>query len=121
MQRGISDIQSTCACIAGAWKNEEVDLKKIEEENRLLNGSAWNEEVVPQKTSDKKPEQVPVKTVMVYWIDKENMRKEPIGILMERRNQERENNNAIGMLRLARKTFARTEEEARRILIGEFV
>ena len=50
-----------------------------------------------------------------------NMRKEPIGILMERRKLERENNNAIGMLRLARKVFARTEEEAKRILIGDFV
>jgi hypothetical protein len=58
---------------------------------------------------------------MVYWMDKKNMRKEPLGILMERRKLERENNNAIGMLRLARKEFAKTEEEAKRILIGEYV
>jgi hypothetical protein len=58
---------------------------------------------------------------MVYWMDKKNMRKEPIGILMERRKSERDNNNAIGMLRLARKEFAKTEEESQRILIGDFV
>jgi len=87
----------------------------------LMKGSSWNEEELPQKTLDKKPEQAPVKTVMVYWMDKKNMRKEPIGILMERRKLERENSNAIGMLRLARKVYARTEEEAQRILIGDFV
>jgi hypothetical protein len=98
-------------------------MKKNGEDNRLMKGSAWSEEEVLQKTSDKKPEpeQVPVKTVMVYWMDKKNTRKEPLGILMERRKLERENNNAIGMLRLARKEFAKTEEEAQRILIGDFV
>jgi hypothetical protein len=101
-------------------ENEEGDMKKIEEDNQLLNGLALEEDV-PQKAAVMMPEQVPVKTVMVYWMDKENMRKEPIGILMERRKLERENNNAIGMLRLARKTFAKTEEEAQRILIGDFV
>jgi len=95
-------------------------MKKIEEDAGLLNGLVFEEDV-PQKAADRMPEQVPVKTVMVYWMDKENMRKEPIGILMERRKLERENNNAIGMLRLARKTFAKTEEEAQRILIGDFV
>jgi len=96
-------------------------MKKNGDDNWLIKGSAWSEEEVRQKTLDKKPEQAPVKTVMVYWMDKKNLRKEPIGILMERRKLERENNNAIGMLRLARKTFARTEEEAQRILIGDFV
>ena len=96
-------------------------MKKNGDDNWLIKGSAWSEEEVLQKKLDKKPEQVPVKTVMVYWMDKKNLRKEPIGILLERRKLERENNNAIGMLRLARKTFARTEEEAQRILIGDFV
>jgi len=96
-------------------------MKEIGEDKWLMKGSVWNEEEVPQKTSGKKPEKVPVKTVMVYWMDKKNMRKEPIGILMERRKSERDNNNAIGMLRLARKEFAKTEEESQRILIGDFV
>jgi hypothetical protein len=96
-------------------------MKKIPDDDWLMKGSAWNEEELLPIALGKKPEQVPVKTVMVYWMDKENMRKEPIGILMERRKSERENNNAIGMLRLARKSFARTEEEAQRILIGDFV
>ena len=96
-------------------------MKKTGEDNLLMKGSAWSEEEVLQKTLGKKPEQAPVRTVMVYWTDRKDMRKEPIGILMERRKSERENNNAIGMLRLARKVFARTEEEAQRILIGDFV
>ena len=64
---------------------------------------------------------MPIKTVMVYWMDQKSMKKEPLGILTERRNSERDNNNAIGMLRLARKVFARTEEEAKRITIGAYV
>lgn len=96
-------------------------MKETGEDNWLMKGSVWNEEEVLQKSLGKKPEHAPVKTVMVYWMDKKNMRKEPIGILMERRKLERENNNAIGMLRLARKVFAKTEEESQRILIGDFV
>lgn len=87
----------------------------------LIKGAGWNEEDAPQVTTGKEPERNPLKTVMVYWLDKKTMRKEPIGILVERRKLERENNNAIGMLRLARKEFAETEEEAKRILIGDFV
>lgn len=83
--------------------------------------SGVNEEEVHQETTCNKPEQVPLKTVMVYWIDQSNMQKEPIGILTERRKSERDNNNAIGMLRLARKVFAKTEEEAKRIIIGDYV
>ena len=75
-------------------------MKKNGDDHWLIKGSSWSEEEVLQKTLDKKPEQAPVKTVMVYWMDKKNLRKEPIGILMERRKLERENNNAIGMLRL---------------------
>lgn len=95
-------------------------MKKIGEDNWLMKGSAWTEEEALQKPTGKKPEQVPVKTVMVYWMDKKHIRKEPIGILMERRVTKRENDE-IGMLRLARKTFARTEEEAQRIIIGDYV
>jgi len=61
------------------------------------------------------------KTVMVYLMDKNGMGKEPIGVIVERRKSERDNNNAIGMLRLARKEFAKTEEEAQRIIVGSYV
>ena len=96
-------------------------MKKTGEDDWLMKGSSWNEEEVLRQASGKMPEQAPVKTVMVYWMDNKNVGKEPIGILMERRKTERENNNAVGMLRLARKVFARTEEEAQRIRIGDFV
>ena len=62
-----------------------------------------------------------MKTVMVYLMDKNNFQKVPIGIITERRKSERDDNNAIGMLRLARKEFAKTEEEIKRIVIGEYV
>ena len=61
------------------------------------------------------------KTVMVFLLDKNGIGKEPIGVIMERRISERDNNNAIGMVRLARKEFAKTEEEAKRIVIGPYV
>jgi len=87
----------------------------------LIGEPGGNEEETLQETTGKKPEQVPLKTVMVYWLDQSNMQKEPIGILTERRKSERDNNNAIGMLRLARKVFAKTEEEAKRIIIGDYL
>ena len=96
-------------------------MKEAGKDGWLMKGSSWHEEEVLQVTKSKQPERMPVKTVMVYWMDKKNMRKEPLGILMERRKSERDNNNAIGMLRLARKEFAKTEEESQRILIGDFV
>ena len=87
----------------------------------LVGDSDGNEEEALQEKTGKQPKQVPLKTVMVYWIDQSNMRKEPIGILTERRKSERDNNNAVGMLRLARKVFAKTEEEAKRIIIGDYL
>ena len=96
-------------------------MAEIGKDGWLIKGSAWNEEDVRQEKMDMESERLPLKTVMVYWMDQKNMRKEPIGILAERRRLERDNNNAIGMLRLARKVFARTEEEAKRIMIGDYV
>ena len=95
-------------------------MAEIGKDDWLMKGSAWNEEEFRHLKS-KEPDQVPLKTVMVYWMDQKNMRKEPIGILTERRKLERDDNNAIGMLRLARKEFAKTEEEAKRITIGAYV
>jgi len=96
-------------------------MAEIRKDGWLVKGSAWDEEDFHQLKMDKKPDEMPLKTVMVYWMDQKNMIKEPIGILTERRKSERNNNNAIGMLRLARKEFAKTEEEARRIVIGDYV
>ena len=96
-------------------------MAEIGKDGGLMNESASNEEEELQPTMDKMPDRLPLKTVMVYWLDRENMRKEPLGILTERRKSERENNNAVGMLRLARKEFAKTEEQAKRILIGDYV
>ena len=95
-------------------------MAEIGNDGWLMKGSGWNEEEVRQ-VKGKEPERMPLKTVMVYWMDQKHTRKEPIGILTERRKLERDNNNAIGMLRLARKVFARTEEEAKRIMIGDYV
>jgi hypothetical protein len=96
-------------------------MSEIGKAGWLLQGSGWNEEEVHELTAGKVPERMPLKTVMVYWVDQESKRKEPLGILAERRKSERDNNNAIGMLRLARKVFANSEEQAKRILIGEYV
>jgi len=96
-------------------------MAEIGKDGWLINGSSLNDEEVLQSATEKMPERMPLKTVMVYWMDQENMRKEPLGILTERRKSERDNNNAIGMLRLARKVFAKTEEQAKRILIGDYV
>jgi hypothetical protein len=98
-----------------------VDVPEIGKDGWLKKGSSWDEDEVRQLAMEKIPKQIPIKTVMVYWLDQETMRKEPLGILAERRKAERDNNNAIGMLRLARKVFASTEEQAKRIFIGEYV
>jgi hypothetical protein len=80
----------------------------------LIDGAARKEEEAPQDLGTEK-------TVMVYLLDKNGIGKEPVGVIVERRKSERDDNNAIGMLRLARKEFAKTEEEAQRIIIGGYV
>jgi len=83
----------------------------------LNSGTGGDEEEALQAAKD----QTPVKTVMVYLMDEQRVGKEPLGIITERRKSERDVSNAIGMLRLAREEFAKTEEEARRIVIGDYV
>ncbi len=61
-----------------------------------------------------------MQTVMVYRLDEKTLSREPVGILVERRKSER-GNNVVGLLRLAREQFAESEEESRRILIGDYV
>jgi hypothetical protein len=86
----------------------------IGKDGLLVDGAGCTEEEVLQC-------QDTMKTVMVYLRDKNGIGKEPIGVITERRKSERDNNNAIGMMRLARKEFAKTEEEAQRIIIGPYV
>lgn len=80
----------------------------------LAEGAGSNEEAVLQDPGTKK-------SVMVYLLGKNGIGKEPLGVIVERRLSERDSSNAIGMLRLAREEFAETEEEARRIVIGDYV
>jgi hypothetical protein len=80
----------------------------------LIEGASRIEEEVIQEVET-------IKTVMVYLLDNDRIGKKPIGVITERRKSERDKNNAIGMLRLARKEFAKTEEEAQRIIIGPYV
>ena len=89
-------------------------MTEIGKDGLLVEGAGCTEEEVLQDPETKK-------TVMVYLRDKNGIGKEPIGVITERRKSERDNNNAIGMLRLARKEFAKTEEEAQRITIGPYV
>jgi len=89
-------------------------VTEIGKDGLLVEGAGCNEEEVLQGEETKK-------TVMVYLRDKNGIGKEPIGVITERRKSERDNNNAIGMVRLARKEFAKTEEEAQRIIIGPYV
>lgn len=55
-------------------------------------------------------------SVLVYRLDRNTKSMIPLGILVERRNQDR-SGNFISMLRLARKEFAQTEKEAADIFI----
>ncbi len=57
-----------------------------------------------------------METVIVYRLDNKTKAMIPLGILVERRKTER-GKNANGMLRLARKEFAETEEESNHIYI----
>ncbi len=57
-------------------------------------------------------------SVMVYRLHEETMTKEPVGVLVERRKADR-GNNALGMLRLARKEFGEAAEDPSQIVIDE--
>ncbi len=89
-------------------------MTEIGKDILLIEGAERREEEVPQDLGAEN-------TVMVYLLDESGTGKEPVGVILERRKSERDNNNAIGMLRLARKEFAKTEEEAQRIVIGDYV
>lgn len=55
-------------------------------------------------------------SVLVYRLDSETKSMVPLGILVERRKEER-GDNVISMLRLARREFAQSEKEAANIFI----
>jgi hypothetical protein len=55
-------------------------------------------------------------SVLVYRLDSETKSMVPLGILVERRKEER-GDNVISMLRLARREFAHSEKEAANIFI----
>jgi hypothetical protein len=57
-----------------------------------------------------------MKNVTVYRVDYVRKLKVPIGMVVERREEER-GDNIIGLLRMARKTFSTSPEEALHIAI----
>ncbi|NNF84054.1 MAG: hypothetical protein HKM29_02740 [Deltaproteobacteria bacterium] len=58
----------------------------------------------------------PVRNVTVYRVDYVRKLKVPIGMVVERREEER-GDNIIGLLRMARKAFSTSPEEALHIAI----
>ena len=87
----------------------------------LIGNVGYNVEAMCQAIKNNESEQIPKKSVLVYMMTKDRSGKEPMGVIPERRKSERKDNNAIGLLLLARKEFAKTEEEAQRIVIGDYV
>jgi hypothetical protein len=59
-----------------------------------------------------------MKTVNVYRVDYVRKSRIPVGVVEERRGKER-GNNLIGLLRLARKTYASSPEEALHIAVDK--
>lgn len=57
-----------------------------------------------------------MKSVKVYRVDYVRKTKKPIGVIEERRSSDRPDNE-IGLLRLARKKFAASADEAFRIFL----
>jgi hypothetical protein len=55
--------------------------------------------------------------VMVYRVDNEKASKTPIGSVRERRNRER-GDNLVGLLRLAKRTYASSPKDMLRISVG---
>ena len=58
-----------------------------------------------------------VKTYTVYRIDFLNKKKVPIGMLVERREKER-NKNEVDIMRLAQRLFAESSIDKRRITVS---
>jgi hypothetical protein len=58
-----------------------------------------------------------MKTVKVYQVDYVRKTKKPIGVVEERRGSDRPGNES-GLLRLARRKFAASADEAFRIIVN---
>lgn len=82
--------------------------------------AGWPREDPAEEPRKAEPDAPNVKTVMVYRLDKETRAKEPLGILVERRKEER-GDNVVGLVRLARKEFSETESDSSRITIGDYI
>ncbi|MGE5664545.1 MAG: YbaK/EbsC family protein [Deltaproteobacteria bacterium] len=60
----------------------------------------------------------PIESVVVYRLDEDTMEREPVGTLVERRKADR-GERLLGLLRLARKSFAATGRNHAIIVIGD--
>jgi hypothetical protein len=60
----------------------------------------------------------PIKSVVVYRLDEDTMEKEAVGTLIERRKADR-GERLLGLLRLARKSYAATGRNHAIIVIGD--
>lgn len=87
----------------------------------LKNGYGDADEDFFQSANGNDTGQESTKSVMVYLLDRKTLGKEPLGIILERRKSERDGNNAIGMLHLARKEFGDTEDMEKKIIIGDYI
>jgi len=58
-----------------------------------------------------------MKTIQVYQVDYVRKSRRPIGVIEERRESDRADNGA-GLLRLARRKFAASADEAFRIIVN---
>lgn len=63
-------------------------------------------------------EGISVKNVTVYRVDYVKNVREPIGVVVERRHRDR-GNNVLGLLHVARKTFAASPQEALQIALDK--
>ncbi len=59
------------------------------------------------------------KAYKVYRVDYLTQMKIPIGIVTERRRRPRGTAGYLGLMKLARKTFAQSPEDQMRIVVGE--
>ena len=58
-------------------------MAEIRKDGWLMSGPSLKDEEELASSMDKMSARMPLKTVMVYCLDRENMRKEPLGILTE--------------------------------------
>ena len=100
-----------------AHRNRCCNIPKSRFFTRLIRGAENNRGACVSGCSrDSGRERKAVNSVLVYRLDSSTKSMVPLGILMDRRNEER-GDNVIAMLRMARREFAGTDEEAASIFI----